>query len=156
MSLADTMKDSSKTSQSEVSQGKTGDQSGRLRFGAFEVNVGERVLLEGGRPVPLTPKALETLLVLLRHHGHVVSKAELLKTVWPDTFVEEGVLAQNILTLRKALGNPEWIENVPKRGYRFTAPVKLEGAEETASRRSAWQVWVVGVLVVAVLTAVGT
>jgi DNA-binding winged helix-turn-helix (wHTH) protein/TolB-like protein/Tfp pilus assembly protein PilF len=142
MSLADTMKDSSKTSQSEVSQGKTGDQSGRLRFGAFEVNVGERVLLEGGRPVPLTPKALETLLVLLRHHGHVVSKADLLKTVWPDTFVEEGVLAQNILTLRKALGNPDWIENVPKRGYRFTAAVKPEGTADAVA--SGWKGWGLG------------
>jgi len=119
-------------------------------------NPRERVLLLDGRPIPLTPKALETLLVLLRHHGHVVSKADLLKTVWQDTFVEEGVLAQNILTLRKALGNPEWIENVPKRGYRFTARVKLESATDEMSGRSAWVAWVVGVLVVTALAAVGT
>ncbi|HTB18639.1 MAG TPA: hypothetical protein VK708_11000, partial [Bryobacteraceae bacterium] len=67
------MKDSSKTSQSQASQGETVDESGVIRFGTFEVSLHERVLLEDGRPVPLTPKALETLLVLLRHHGHVVS-----------------------------------------------------------------------------------
>ncbi|MGD0297670.1 MAG: winged helix-turn-helix domain-containing protein [Bryobacteraceae bacterium] len=149
------MKDSSKTSQSQAFQVQRAGEAGLIRFGAFEVNVHERVLLEDGRPVALTPKALETLLVLLRHHGHVVSKAELLKTVWPDTFVEEGVLAQNILTLRKALGNPEWIENVPKRGYRFTAPVKLESAQEVALGRRAWA-WLLGVLVVAALVIIGT
>jgi DNA-binding winged helix-turn-helix (wHTH) protein/TolB-like protein/Tfp pilus assembly protein PilF len=149
------MKDSSKTSQSQASPGQSAEKPELIRFGTFQVDPRERVLLEDGRPVALTPKALETLLVLLKHHGHVVSKADLLKTVWPDTFVEEGVLAQNILTLRKALGNPDWIENVPRRGYRFTAPVKLEGANDLAvSGRKAWA-WVLVGLVIAALAVAG-
>jgi hypothetical protein len=61
----------------------------------------------------------------VRRHGRVVTKEELLQAVWPDTFIEEGILAQNILTLRKTLQNPDWIETVPRRGYRFSAPVSL-------------------------------
>ncbi len=154
LSLAGTMKDSSKTSQSQASEGASVEQSQPIRFGTFQVNPHERILLEDGHPVPLTPKALETLLVLLRHHGHVVSKVDLLKAVWPDTFVEEGVLAQNILTLRKALGNPDWIENVPKRGYRFAGPVNQVGAPEVVAPAKA-RTWVLGVLAVAALAVAG-
>jgi TolB-like protein/DNA-binding winged helix-turn-helix (wHTH) protein/Tfp pilus assembly protein PilF len=78
----------------------------------------------------LTPKALDTLLVLVERNGHVLEKDEILKHVWPDTFVEEGTLAQNISTLRKALGEDShghtYIETVPRRGYRFVAPVMVE------------------------------
>ena len=151
------MKDSSKTSQSEASEGKNVEESGPIRFGMFQVNPHERVLLQDGHPVSLTPKALETLLVLLKHHGHVVSKAELLGAVWPDTFVEEGVLAQNILTLRKALGNPDWIENVPRRGYRFSAPVTLAttGTESAPAPRLKRGAWVLGMLLVVALALGG-
>lgn len=83
------------------------------------------MLLSGGQTVPLSPKAIETLIALVRRHGRVVPKEELLQAVWPDTFIEEGVLAQNILTLRKSLQSPDWIETVPRRGYRFSAPVSL-------------------------------
>src|ERR1700693_4656746 len=94
-------------------------------FGAFRLDPTEHVLLSSGARVPLTPKAFETLLVLIENAGHILEKEDLLKRVWPDTFVEEGTLARNISTLRKALGDgPEgesYIETVPRRGYRFVA-----------------------------------
>ncbi|MBT1558347.1 winged helix-turn-helix domain-containing protein, partial [Klebsiella pneumoniae] len=70
---------------------------------------------EGGEIVPLTPKAVETLLALVEHHGHVLTKDELMERVWPETFVEESGLARNVSVLRKALGKG-YIETVPKRG----------------------------------------
>jgi DNA-binding winged helix-turn-helix (wHTH) protein/TolB-like protein len=97
-------------------------------FGPFQLDPTERRLLQAGRPVPLTPKAFQTLLVLVENEGHVVEKEELLRRIWPDTFVEEATLAQNVFTLRKQLGDDRgeaiYIETVPKRGYRFRAPVR--------------------------------
>jgi DNA-binding winged helix-turn-helix (wHTH) protein/TolB-like protein/Tfp pilus assembly protein PilF len=95
-------------------------------FGAFRLDPLEKVLFRGNDPAPLTPKAVETLLVLVERHGHVVTKDELIRIVWPDTFVEENNLAQNISMLRRVLGEsggPQFIETVPKRGYRFVGPV---------------------------------
>jgi len=102
-------------------------------FGPFRLDATERLLLRNGRPIAITPKAFDTLLVLVENSGHLIEKEELLKQIWPDTFVEEATLARNIFVLRKALGDaqdePQYIETVPKRGYRFIAPVKeLEGA----------------------------
>ena len=71
------------------------------------MDVAERVLTKGQQVVPLTPKAFDTLVVLVRNSGHVVEKDELLKQVWPDTFVEEGVLAVNVAAIRKALSDGE-------------------------------------------------
>jgi DNA-binding winged helix-turn-helix (wHTH) protein/TolB-like protein/Tfp pilus assembly protein PilF len=92
-------------------------------FGRFRLNVAERVLLRDGDVVPLTPKVFDILLTLLESHGEVVSKDDLMKRVWPSTFVEEGNLTQNISLLRKALGESpggvQFIETVPRRGYRF-------------------------------------
>src|SRR5215210_6699766 len=99
-------------------------------FGEFVLDETERHLLRKGQPISLTPKAFDILLVLVRRGGHMVEKDEMLKEVWPDTFVEEATLAQNIFTLRKALGQGKngngdlYIETVPKRGYRFVANVK--------------------------------
>jgi TolB-like protein/DNA-binding winged helix-turn-helix (wHTH) protein len=97
-------------------------------FGRFQLDSAEGVLLADGHPVPLTPKAFETLLALLENSGHVLEKDELLKRVWPDTFVEEGTLTQNISTLRKILGEAEdgsvFIETIPRRGYRFVGKVR--------------------------------
>ena len=97
-------------------------------FGPFRVDPDKQVLLRENRPVPITPKAFDTLLILVRHSREVVSKDELMKTVWPDAFVEEGNLSQNIFMLRKALGDtPEdrrYIVTLPGRGYRFTAQVR--------------------------------
>jgi len=98
-------------------------------FGPFRLEPAERRLLHEGKPVPLTPKAFQTLLVLVENQGRLVDKEELLRLVWPDTFVEESTLAQNVFTLRKQLGDDRsdalYIETVPKRGYRFAAPVRF-------------------------------
>src|SRR5690349_479102 len=98
-------------------------------FGPFRLNPSERLLMDGNRQIPLTPKAFQTLLVLVENQGRVVEKGELLQRVWPDTFVEEATLAQNVFTLRKQLGDDRteaaYIETVPKLGYRFTAAVRV-------------------------------
>ena len=94
-------------------------------FGPFLLDISECRLLRAGRPVPLKPKLLETLIVLVENSGHVLQKETLLQKIWPDTAVEEATLAQNIFTLRKALGwEQPYIETVPKHGYRFVAPVR--------------------------------
>jgi len=96
-------------------------------FGAFVLDGGQRLLLRDGKPVPLAPKAVDTLLCLVSQAGQLVEKDKLMSQVWPDTFVEEGNLTRNIFVLRQALGNGEggreYIETVPKRGYRFVAEV---------------------------------
>jgi DNA-binding winged helix-turn-helix (wHTH) protein len=95
-------------------------------FGSFRLDVAERVLLRAGKAIALTPKAFDTLLILVRNSGRILEKEELLKSIWPETFVEEATLAQNIFTLRKALGGGEgeqYIQTIPKRGYRFVASV---------------------------------
>jgi DNA-binding winged helix-turn-helix (wHTH) protein/tetratricopeptide (TPR) repeat protein len=97
-------------------------------FGPFRVDPDKQLLLRENQPVAITPKALETLLVLLRHGQEVVSKDALMKELWPDAFVEEANLTQNIFMLRKALGDtPEqrlYIVTLPGRGYRFAAEVR--------------------------------
>ena len=96
-------------------------------FGRFRLNVAERILLREGDVVPLTPKVFDILLTLVENSGQVVSKDDLMKRVWPNTFVEEGNLTQNISLLRKALGETpgglQFIETVPRRGYRFVAEI---------------------------------
>lgn len=103
-----------------------GQQDNRsYEFGRFRLNVAERVLLREGELVSLTPKVFDILLTLVESSGQVVSKEDLMKRVWPNTFVEEGNLTQNISLLRKALGESpggvQFIETVPRRGYRFVA-----------------------------------
>lgn len=97
-------------------------------FGPFRLDPVERTLLRNGRPVALTHKSFETLVTLIERSNSVVEKEELFERVWPDTFVEESTLAQNIFTLRKTLGDGSnglrYIETVPKVGYRFVAPVR--------------------------------
>src|SRR5688500_7954076 len=96
-------------------------------FGPFRLDTADRLLLRDGQHVPLTPKAFETLLILVEHCGRVIDKDELLKKVLQDTFVEEVKLAKNGSYLRKILGGEEaaqYIETIPKRGYRFVAIVK--------------------------------
>jgi pimeloyl-ACP methyl ester carboxylesterase/DNA-binding winged helix-turn-helix (wHTH) protein len=97
-------------------------------FDAFRVDPIERLLFKEDREVPLTPKVFDTLLVLLENSSHVLTKQELMQQVWPDSFVEENNLAQNISILRKALGE-QYIQTVPKRGYRFVAPVRVSHDE---------------------------
>jgi len=102
-------------------------------FGRFRVVAREKQLLSDGKQVPLPPKALDTLLLLLENRGQLVSKEEFLKRVWNDNFIEEVVLAHSISQLRKGLedqkGAPLFIETIPKRGYKFIAPVTVEGQD---------------------------
>ena len=96
-------------------------------FGPFRLVLPEHMLLRDGHPVPLTPKIFDVLRVLVQNSGHLVEKERLLREVWPDSFVEEGALNRSVSVLRKALGESpsgqKYIETVPKRGYRFIAPV---------------------------------
>src|ERR1041385_8712301 len=97
-------------------------------FGVFRIDVSERVLFGEKGAISLTPKAFDTLLFLVENNNHTLGKQELIETIWPDSFVEENNLAQNISILRKALGQTsegqDYIQTVPKRGYRFAAEVK--------------------------------
>src|SRR5215813_9982425 len=97
-------------------------------FDCFRLDCREGVLLSEGRRLRLEPKDLELLLVLVENHGHTVGKEELLEKVWPGTFVEEGNLARHISVLRQVLSQGQnrrrYIETIPKRGYRFVAPVR--------------------------------
>ncbi len=107
-------------------------------FGRFRLLVGEGILLRDGEPAPLPPKALDVLLVLVRHAGHVVGKAEIVEAVWRDTVVEEANLTQYISTLRKVLDEgaaDSHIETFSKRGYRFVPPVRRLAEAELESLR---------------------
>ena len=97
-------------------------------FAGHYLDVAERVLTRDGQPISLTPKATDVLLILLQNAGQLVEKDELINEVWPDAFVEEANLTQNIFLLRRTLQDdgtgPKLIETVARRGYRFVAPVK--------------------------------
>jgi len=96
-------------------------------FGAWRLEASERRLLREGVPVPLTPKVFETLLLLVEKAGTLVTKEEFMRRVWPDTFVEDLALVQNISQIRKALAiaSGPAIETVSKQGYRFLIPVRV-------------------------------
>src|SRR5579872_2236522 len=98
------------------------------QFGPFRLDPVVGVLLRGEEIVPLTIKAFAILTVLVENRGHVVQKDQLLRTVWPDCFVEDNNLSQNISAVRRALGEvpeqPKYIETVPRRGYRFIGNVQ--------------------------------
>jgi eukaryotic-like serine/threonine-protein kinase len=93
-------------------------------FGPFRIDTANRQLMRDGQVLPLKAKAIDTLLLLVSSRGDVVEKEDLMKSLWPDSFVEESNLTQNIYTLRKALGDGDYIETIPRRGYRFVAEVK--------------------------------
>jgi DNA-binding winged helix-turn-helix (wHTH) protein/Tol biopolymer transport system component len=103
-------------------------------FGPFRLDAGRSVLLRDNQPVPLQLKTFETLLVLVRNSENVVLKDDLMKSVWPDTFVEESNLAQHIFVLRKTLGatvgDRHYIVTIPGRGYRFSEKVRVVSEEE--------------------------
>src|ERR1700685_2574532 len=105
-------------------------------FGPFRVDPDKETLVRGGELVPLTPKTFQILLVLVRHNREVVTKDDLMRTVWPDTFVEEANLSRNIFMLRKALGETaqdhRYIVTVPGRGYRLAENVHLVPGQEFA------------------------
>lgn len=99
----------------------------RFTFGPFVLDPGEHRLLKNGTPVAVTPKVLDTLLVLIEQRGRLVDKQELMTRLWPDAFVQDAALARHISDLRRILGEParggQYIETVPTRGYRFIADV---------------------------------
>ncbi|HEY8460088.1 MAG TPA: AAA-like domain-containing protein [Blastocatellia bacterium] len=105
-------------------------------FGPFHLDVAERLLLRDGESVPLPPKAFDLLLALVERQGRLLEKTELMKLVWPDTYVEEANLSYTISLIRKALGDgaeaQQFIETVPKHGYRFIAEVRAEVRREWA------------------------
>jgi eukaryotic-like serine/threonine-protein kinase len=106
-------------------------------FEGFRVMTEMRLLIAGDRPVPLTSKAFDTLVVLIENRDRVVTKDELLRSVWPDVEVEEGNLTQQIFLLRKALGEtaqqPHYIVTIPGHGYRFTARVHEISGDSASS-----------------------
>jgi len=105
-------------------------------FGPFLLDPAERALTREGRPVPLTPKVFDLLVVLVESGGHLLGKKDLMEAVWPDSFVEEGNLTFTVSSLRKALGEdrkePRYIETVPRSGYRFVADVRVLGGDSGA------------------------
>jgi len=107
------------------------------RFGPFHLDVRERRLSRGGEVIPLRLKVFDTLLLLVENAGRLVTKQELLDTLWPETTVEENNLNHNVSVLRKALGEratgQQYIETVPRVGYRFAAPVEGAPAQPRAS-----------------------
>jgi len=127
-------------------------------FGPFHIDTAERLLYRGEELIPLTPKAIDTLLVLIANRGRVVEKDELIKAVWPDTFVEEGALARNVSALRKAFGSDtddsQFIATVPKRGYRFVAPVTVPEPPEPPRKPRKWLkrlAWLISAVLLIVL-----
>ena len=112
--------------------------SSQFAFGQFRVDPGSRQLWCEDRLIPLNTRVFDTLLVLLKHHDRVVEKDELMRTVWPDSFVSEDSLTQSIWALRRALGDhssqPSFVATVPRRGYRFVAPVTTGSSEPAPAR----------------------
>ena len=100
------------------------------RFGPFDLDQEQRVVRRDGTKIALPPKAFDLLLYLVQNPLRLITKEELLRAVWPDSFVEEGNLTQNIFLLRKALNNPRedsrYIVTLPGRGYQFGVPVIIE------------------------------
>ena len=112
-------------------------------FGPFRVDPDKQVLLRENQPISVTPKTFETLLILIRRSREDVSKDALMSELWPDSFVEESNLKQNIFMLRKALGdtpeNRNYIVTLPGKGYRFAAEVRTitqDGEDVIVASRS--------------------
>ena len=105
------------------------------QFGEFQLDAANKLLVRNGIQVRLTPKVFDTLSLLLEHPGQLIEKDEFMRQLWPETFVEESALAENICRLRRALGDAEgqrFIATVPKHGYRFFAEVRRVAATATA------------------------
>ncbi|HVA33542.1 MAG TPA: winged helix-turn-helix domain-containing protein [Candidatus Baltobacteraceae bacterium] len=136
-------------------------------FGPFLLDAERLLLLDGGEPVALGPKVVETLLALIEHPGEVLAKAALLDRIWPEGYVDEANLAQNVYVLRKTLRsrwNVEAIETIPRRGYRFTGSVTFRSAAPLAQppaaapvrRKPMWAAAAAAVLLLALTGAVLT
>ena len=122
-------------------------------FGPYRLDESERTLTRGGSPVSIKPKEFDTLLYLVSHAGRTVTREELIKAVWPDTFVEDGNLNYNISQLRRILGenaqDTSYIQTLPKRGYRFIAVDEGDDARKgdatVLKRESSTLIWVIAV-----------
>ena len=139
------------------------------QFGPFHLDAERLLLLERGEPIALGPKVVETLLALVEHPGDVLTKSTLLDRIWPEGYVDEANLAQNVYVLRKTLRacwDAEAIETIPRRGYRFTAPVeRLDGiplaepsrpkSERTVRQRFGWPMAAAAAVVLALTGAMG-
>jgi DNA-binding winged helix-turn-helix (wHTH) protein/TolB-like protein/Flp pilus assembly protein TadD len=144
------------------------EEQSLYEFDEFRLDAAKRLLLKNEERVPLTPRVFDTLLYLVRNPGRVIPKEELMRAIWPDRFVEENNLNQNISTLRRALGGnggeDSYIITVPGRGYRFTASTDLAigsvatsavlPPEEKRARHSKLPALIVAI--VALLFAAGT
>jgi DNA-binding winged helix-turn-helix (wHTH) protein/Flp pilus assembly protein TadD len=138
-------------------------------FGPFHLDAERLLLLDRGVPVALGPKVVETLLALIEHPGDVLTKSTLLDRIWPEGYVDEANLAQNVYVLRKTLRarwNVEAIETIPRRGYRFTAEVRrrdeallaepsIAPAPNVSRRRHLWQVAVAAVFALVLTGGMG-
>ena len=142
-----------------------------FEFTPFVLDPAKRVLLRAGVPQTLTPRAFDLLLLLVQQRDRVLSKDEILRTVWADTVVEESNLNQQVFVLRKALNGdghgPEYIATIPRRGYRFVGEVTERSAASPPSGTptaaideggrapvSRWLLWMLaGVLTIATLLA---
>jgi DNA-binding winged helix-turn-helix (wHTH) protein/Tol biopolymer transport system component len=143
-----------------------------LRFGPVTLIPSERIILKDGQPITLTPKAFDLLAYMASHPGRLLTKDELMQSIWPDVAVEESNLSYNVFAIRRALGEAEaeerYIETVPKQGYRFVPRVVVdEGARavpedypvdtrggETKRQTRTTAAWVMALLMVGV--ALGT
>ncbi len=116
-------------------------RGGVFHFAEFTLDVPERRLLRGAEVVRVSPKAYDVLVALVQQRGHLVTKDELLKSIWPESFVEEGGLTVHMSALRKALGEdahrPIYIETVARSGYRFIAAVRFDSEDENSFASSA-------------------
>jgi DNA-binding winged helix-turn-helix (wHTH) protein/TolB-like protein/Tfp pilus assembly protein PilF len=101
---------------------------GRYEFAGFCLDVQERLLLRNGAPVSITPKIFDMLQLFLENPNRLLGKEEIMRTVWPDTHIDEATLTRTVSELRKTLGEKagevNFVQTVPKRGYRFVAPVE--------------------------------
>ena len=143
-----------------------------FEFGEFFLDTREKILLRGGKPFQITPKALDLLSVLVENHGHLVVKEDLMQAVWADSFVEDGNLAFTIRLLRKAFDddaqNPRFIETVPRRGYRFIHEIEKitpetespkeeinqQPVEKTINKRQSKIVYISAAAVALLITAI--
>src|SRR5499426_3352098 len=113
-------------------------------FGRFRVDARNRLLMSGSEILMLPPKAFDTLLTLIENNGSVLSKEDLLRMVWPDEFVEENNLAQNISKIRRVLedgpDDTKYIETIPKRGYRFVANVEIPNSTPVIPQKESFNI----------------
>src|SRR5215217_4744673 len=115
----------------------TGNSKHFYEFEEFHLNAANASLWRMGKLVAISPKSLEVLILLVEKKGEIVSREDLMETVWKDTFVEEANINYTISQLRKTLGSKNFIQTVARRGYRFDAPVRVVSQEvEVEKRRS--------------------